>query len=117
VGNEDEENVTRNDTATAGASYVLVATTDAKSNRDAVDIYDTSNKLVGFHVLLSPGHRALRTGGVMSAPVVSNGVLMSGGRASGVVFTSGGSIVTLTGECGIVRVAKQKMLDAYRAQR
>lgn len=81
-----------------GASYVLVATTDAKAHRDAVDIYDTSNKLVGFHVLLSPGHRALRTVGLMASPVVRNGVLVRGGRASAVVFTSGGSIVTLTGE-------------------
>ena len=88
----------RNDSTTAGASYVLVATTDAKAHRDAVDIYDTSNKLVGFHVLLSPGHRALRTVGLMASPVVRNGVLVSGGRASAVVFTSGGSIVTLTGE-------------------
>ncbi|KAL7480003.1 hypothetical protein ACHAW6_005715 [Cyclotella cf. meneghiniana] len=80
-----------------GASYVLVATTDAKSNRDAVDIYDTSNKLVGFHVLLSPGHRALRTVGMTTWPVVGRGGnLIRGGRASGVVLTSGGSIVTLT---------------------
>ena len=35
----------------AGASYALVATTDVKSPRDAIDIYDTSNKLVGFHVV------------------------------------------------------------------
>jgi len=86
----------RNDSTVAGASYVLVATTDAKAHRDAVDIYDTSNKLVGFHVLLSPGHRALRTVGLMASPVVRNGVLVRGGRASAVVFTSGGSIVTLT---------------------
>ena len=82
----------------AGASYVLVVTRDSKANRDAVDIYDTSNKLVGFHALLSPGHRALRMVGVVSPPEVGGGVLMRGGRTSGVVFTSGGSIVTLTGE-------------------
>jgi hypothetical protein len=80
----------------AGASYVLVATTDGKANRDAVDIYDTSNKLVGFHVLLSPGHKALRTAGLMSLSIVSNGALVRGGRSSAVVFTTGGSIVTLT---------------------
>jgi hypothetical protein len=97
--NDGDEPAKRRDTSTAGASYVLVATTDAKANRDAVDIYDISNKLVGFHVLLSPGHRALRTVGMMSAPVVNNGVLVRGGRTTGVVFTSGGSIVTLTGEC------------------
>lgn len=100
----EDENVTslsgggRNDSTAAGASYVLVATTDAKAHRDAVDVYDTSNKLVGFHVLLSPGHRALRSLGLMASPVVRNGVLVRGGRTSGVVFTSGGSIVTLTGE-------------------
>lgn len=106
IGEYDgDEPARRSDTSTAGASYVLVATTDAKANRDAVDIYDTSNKLVGFHVLLSPGHRALRTVGMMSAPVVNNGVLVRGGRTSGVVFTSGGSIVTLTGECPFLLMA------------
>lgn len=80
----------------AGASYTLVATTDSKSGRDAIDIYDTTNKLVGFHVLLSPGHRALRAVGVFSSPVVGSRTLLWGGRSSAVVLTSGGSIVTLT---------------------
>ena len=79
-----------------GASYALVATTDSKSNRDVVDIYDTSNKLVGYHVLLSPGHRALRTVGIFSSPTVGHRSLIRGGRSSAVVLTSGGSIVTLT---------------------
>jgi len=79
----------------AGASYALVATTDSKSGRDAVDIYDITNKLVGFHVLLSPGHRALRTAGIASSPTVNGGNLIRGGRSSAVVLTSGGSIVTL----------------------
>ena len=79
----------------AGASYALVATTDSKSGRDAVDIYDITNKLVGFHVLLSPGHRALRTVGIASSPTVNGGNLIRGGRSSAVVLTSGGSIVTL----------------------
>eukprot|EP00571_Detonula_confervacea_P014445 CAMPEP_0172306174 /NCGR_PEP_ID=MMETSP1058-20130122/7296_1 /TAXON_ID=83371 /ORGANISM="Detonula confervacea, Strain CCMP 353" /LENGTH=1547 /DNA_ID=CAMNT_0013017977 /DNA_START=1 /DNA_END=4644 /DNA_ORIENTATION=- len=84
--------------ASFGASYTLVATTDAKSSRDAVDIYDTTNKLVGFHVLLSPGHRALRTLGICSSPTIasSGSLLLRGGRASAIVLTSGGSIVTLT---------------------
>ena len=80
----------------AGASYALVATTDSKSGRDVVDIYDTANKLCGFHVLLSPGHRALRTVGIVSSPTVGSGTLLRGGRSSAVVLTSGGSIVTLT---------------------
>ena len=102
LGQEEDEGVSRrndsNGNANAGASYVLVVTRDGKANRDAVDIYDTSNKLVGFHALLSPGHRALRMVGVVSPPEVGGGVLMRGGRTSGVVLTSGGSIVTLTGE-------------------
>ena len=74
----------------------------------AVDIYDTVNKLVGFHVLLSPGHRALRTVGLTSCPVVGRGGnLIRGGRASGVVLTSGGSIVTLTGECLVIVVCAE----------
>jgi len=79
-----------------GASYALVATNDTKSNRDVVDIYDTSNKLVGYHVLLSPGHRALRTVGIFSSPTVGHRSLIRGGRSSAVILTSGGSIVTLT---------------------
>ena len=61
-----------------------------------MDIYDTANKLCGFHVLLSPGHRALRTVGIVSSPTVGSGTLLRGGRSSAVVLTSGGSIVTLT---------------------
>jgi vacuolar protein sorting-associated protein 11 len=78
------------------SSYVLVASTDFKSRRDAVDIYDSSNKLVAFHLLLSPGHRAVRAAGVTTPPTrVSDGSLKNG-RASAIVLTSGGSIVTLT---------------------
>jgi hypothetical protein len=80
----------------AGALYTLVATTDIKLGRDAVDIYDTTNKLVGFHVLLSPGHRALRAVGLFSYPMIRSKTLLWGGRSSAVVLTSGGSIVTLT---------------------
>ena len=80
----------------AGALYTLVATTDIKLGRDAVDIYDTTNKLVGFHVLLSPGHRALRAVGLFSCPMICSKTLLWGGRSSAVVLTSGGSIVTLT---------------------
>ncbi|KAL9180902.1 hypothetical protein ACHAXT_009707 [Thalassiosira profunda] len=82
--------------AGAGARYALVAATDAKSNRDAVDVYDTANKLVGCHVLLSPGHRALRAVGLYSPPAVRDRTLVRGGRTSAAVWTSGGSIVTLT---------------------
>jgi hypothetical protein len=80
----------------AGALYTLVATTDIKLGRDAVDIYDTTNKLVGFHVLLSPGHRALRAVGLFSYPMIRSKTLLWGGRSSAAVLTSGGSIVTLT---------------------
>jgi vacuolar protein sorting-associated protein 11 len=50
-----------------------------------VDIYDSTNKLVAFHVLLSPGHKALRAVGITRQAC-----------SSAIVFTSGGSIVTLT---------------------
>jgi hypothetical protein len=50
-----------------------------------VDIYDSTNKLVAFHVLLSPGHKALRAVGITRQNC-----------SSAVVFSSGGSIVTLT---------------------
>ncbi len=80
----------------AGASYALVAATDPKSERDSIDVYDTVNKLVGFHVLLSPGHRALRAVGLVSSPAVGSGKLVRGGRSSAIVLTSGGSIVSMT---------------------
>jgi hypothetical protein len=80
----------------AGSSFALVASTDLKSRRDAVDIYDATNKLVAFHLLLSPGHRAVRAAGVTTSPQrLSDGTLRSG-RSSAILFTSGGSLVTLT---------------------
>ena len=79
-----------------GASYALVASTDLKSRRDAVDIYDGTNKLVAFHLLLSPGHRAVRAAGVATAPTRSSDGSLRPGRASAIVLTSGGSLVTLT---------------------
>lgn len=78
------------------SGYSLVASTDAKSGRDAVDIYDSMNKLVAFHLLLSPGHRAVRAAGVTTRPTVCSDASVRGGRSSAVIFTSGGSIVTLT---------------------
>jgi len=82
--------------AESGASYVLIATKDRKSSRDAVDIYDVSNKLVAFHLLLSPGHRALRAIGITTAPKSVLDGHERGGLSSAVIITSGGSIVTLT---------------------
>ena len=80
----------------AGSSFALVASTDSKSLRDAVDIYDATNKLVAFHLLLSPGHRAVRAAGVTTSPQrLADGTLRSG-RSSAILFTSGGSLVTLT---------------------
>ncbi|KAL7468331.1 hypothetical protein ACHAXS_008539 [Conticribra weissflogii] len=99
----------------AGASYSLVATTDSKSGRDAVDIYDTTNKLVGFHVLLSPGHRALRAVGISSSPTVEGRNLIRGGRSSAIVMTSGGSIVTLTEKVTPDKVALLVQKNLYSA--
>ena len=79
-----------------GSGFVLVASTDSKSRRDAVDLYDPYNKLVAFHLLLSPGHTAIRAAGVTTLPTrCADGSLQSG-RSSAVIFTSGGSLVTLT---------------------
>ena len=80
----------------ATAGYALVASTDEKSGRDAVDIYDATNKLVAFHFLLSPGHKALQTAGVTTVPSLASDGSWKGGRSSALVFTSGGSLVTLT---------------------
>ena len=92
-------------TLESGASYVLVATTDSKSGRDAVDIYDATNKLVAFHLLLPPGHRAYKVAGVTAlSRMITNGSTR-GGLSSAVVLTSGGSIVTLTEKVTSEKVA------------
>lgn len=51
--------------------------------RDAVDIFDVVNKLVAFHVLLSPNHRALQVGG-LTTPTTLDG---QNGNSSAVVIT------------------------------
>lgn len=80
----------------SGASYVLIATTDSKSGRDVIDIYDTSNKLVAFHLLLSPGCRSIKACGVTTAPKTVMDNNTRGGLSSAVLLTSRGSIVTFT---------------------
>ena len=80
----------------SGSSFALVASTDTKSRRDAVDIYDATNKLVVFHLLLSPGHTAVRAAGVTTNATRNADGSIRAGRSSAIVFTSGGSLVTLT---------------------
>jgi len=79
-----------------GAKYTLVASTDAKSDRDVVDIYDITNRLVSFHLLLSPGHRAAKTAGITTAPARDADGRLRGGRSSAMVLTSGGSLLSFT---------------------
>jgi len=90
------EPATSTSTSKTGSGFVLVASTDSKSRRDAVDLYDPYNKLVAFHLLLSPGHTAIRAAGVTTHPTRSADGILQSGRSSAVVFTSGGSLVTLT---------------------
>lgn len=56
-------------------------------HRDAVDIYDATNKLVAFHVLLSPGHRALEVAGITTPPSRMADGSIRGGRSSAIVLT------------------------------
>ena len=72
---------------TIGASYTLVASTDAKSGRDAIDVYDTTNKLVAFHVLLSPAQKALHAAGVSTPNTKAADGRMCGGRSSAIILT------------------------------
>jgi vacuolar protein sorting-associated protein 11 len=74
----------------------MVASTDAKSGRDAVDIYDSTNKLVAFHLLLSPGHRAVHAAGTTTQPTQYPDGSVRGGRSSAIVLTSGGSLISFT---------------------
>jgi hypothetical protein len=77
---------TKNDSV-IGASYALVASTDAKSGRDAVDIYDATNKLVAFHVLLSPSHKALQAAGLSTPTTKAADGSLCGGRSSAIILT------------------------------
>ncbi len=79
----------------SGASYFLIATTYSISGRGAVDIYDSSNKLVVFHLLLSPGHQALRSIGITTTLKAIMDGNTHGGLSSAIVVMSGGSIVTM----------------------
>lgn len=87
---------TNTSSALSMTGYALVASTDEKSGRDAVDIYDATNKLVAFHFLLSPGHKAIQASGVTTVPSLASDGSWKGGRSSALVFTSGGSLVSLT---------------------
>jgi hypothetical protein len=78
------------------SGYSLVASTDAKSGRDSVDIYDATNKLVAFHLLLSPGHRAMKAAGITTLPKTFPDGSVRGGRSSALVLTTGGSLITFT---------------------
>jgi hypothetical protein len=95
--------------------YALVASTDEKSGRDAVDIYDATNKLVAFHLLLSPGHKALQAAGVTTIPARPSDGSWKGGRSSALVLTSGGSLVTLTEKLTIDKVDLLVQKNLYSA--
>ena len=125
IGNNEDEKMTLRDSenimymqaaaADTGSSYTLVATTDTKSGRDAIDIYDASNKLVAFHILLSPGHKALKAVGITTA---SRSVLdgtIRGGLSSAIVITTGGSLVTITEKITSDKVALLIQKNLYSA--
>ena len=89
-----------------------------------MDIYDSINKLVAFHLLLSPGHRALRAAGVATFPTLTtasghaaanDGSYRSGGRSSAIVLTSGGSLVTLTEKQTDEKIALLVQKNLYSA--
>ena len=115
TNSDDDERLSNLRTSESGASYVLIATTDLKSGRDAVDIYDASNKLVAFHLLLSPGHRALGAVGITTTPRSVLDGNKRGGLSSGVIFTSGGSIVTLTEKVTSDKVSLLVQKNLYAA--
>jgi len=110
------DTTTTSSSMTSGALYALVASTDQKSGRDAIDIYDATNKLVAFHVLLSPGHRALRAVGIATVPKgLTESGLPEGGRSSAIVMTSGGSLVTLTEKVTRAKVSLLVQKNLYAA--
>jgi len=98
-----------------GSGYVLVASTDDKAGRDAVDIYDSTNKLVAFHLLLSPGHSAVQASGVTTLPTIYPDGTVRGGRSSAVVLTSGGSLVTFTEKLTEEKISLLTQKNLYSA--
>lgn len=80
----------------ATSNLSLVASTDSKSNRDVIDVYDSTNKLVAFHLLLSPGHRALKCAGITTVLARLADGSLRGNRSSAVVLTSGGALISFT---------------------
>ena len=113
--------------------------------RDVVDIYDANNKLVAFHVLLSPGHKALKSTALITSGYRASLSLSSnerGGRSSTIVVTvskpfhsypitnhfldsqnmfhfkkkqSGGAIVTLTEKSTASKVSLLTQKNLYSA--
>ena len=98
-----------------GSGYALVASTDSKSGRDAVDIYDADNKLVAFHLLLSPGHSTVRSAGITTLPTFSSDGSLRSGRSSAVVLTSGGSLVTFTEKLTAEKISLLVQKNLYSA--
>lgn len=80
-----------------------------------MDIYDATNKLVAFHVLLSPGHRALRAVGITTKPTRTSDGTIRGGRSTAVVFTSGGSVVSLTEKETLDKISLLVQKNLYAA--
>lgn len=109
------EKVREVDVDQVGSGYALVASTDSKSGRDAVDIYDSTNKLVAFHLLLSPGHNAVRAAGVTTLPTHLADGSFRGGRSSAVVLTSGGALVTFTEKLTEEKVSLLVQKNLYSA--
>ena len=120
--------------AEAGSTHFLVSTSDSKSGRDAVDIYDTSHRIIAFHALLSPGHRAIRAVGIgggtslqggLSSSVQGSGPMLSYSRhpslnsagmpSSAIVLTSGGSLVTLTERSTEIKISLLVQKNLYTA--
>jgi len=97
------------------SGYALVASTDTKSGRDAVDIYDPTNKLVAFHLLLSPGHRAVRAAGTTTFPTICTDGSVRRGRSSAVILTTGGSLVTLTEKLTTEKISLLVQKNLYSA--
>lgn len=54
---------------------------------DTIDVYDATNKLVAFHALLSPGHKAIDVKGVTTVAKKQIDGNQVGGRSSAIVLT------------------------------
>lgn len=100
---------------TALSTHVFLVQTEGNASRDSMNIYDLTHKLVGFHTLLSPGQRCLRSVGFATPRLSSPDGSIRGGVSSCIIITSTGTLITVTEKCTAEKVALLVQKHLYSA--